>query len=436
MEILFRDNAPSCSPTSGQTQWRLFSANWCPCNQTPNWQNKEIRCNGGNRQWWQHDDNECSNQGNRWGEVVEYNTCACRSSDPNWQNKEIRCNGGNRQWWQHDDNECSNQGNRWGEVVEYNTCACRSSDPNWQNKEIRCNGGNRQWWQHDDNECSNQGNRWGEVVEYNTCACRSSDPNWQNKEIRCNGGNRQWWQHDDNECSNQGNRWGEVVEYNTCACRSSDPNWQNKEIRCNGGNRQWWQHDDNECSNQGNRWGEVVEYNTCSCGAKPSLATLVKVGAADFSSAPSFQLCEGSNLVFGMDRAANTGYNVQWSGPAGQGPLNDNWFINNITQGGTYTYTVTDLSTGCASSASVTVAFKAKPSLATLVKVGAADFSSAPSFQLCEGSNLVFGMDRAANTGYNVQWSGPAGQGPLNDNWFINNITQGGTYTYTVTDLS
>ncbi|MCK8494596.1 hypothetical protein M0L20_22195 [Spirosoma sp. RP8] len=46
---------------------------------------------------------------------------------------------------------------------------------------------------------------------------------------------------------------------------------------------------------------------------------------------------------------------MQWSGPAGQGPLNDNWFINNITQGGTYTYTVTDLSTGCASSTQVNI---------------------------------------------------------------------------------
>ncbi|GAB3960646.1 hypothetical protein GCM10028805_58250 [Spirosoma harenae] len=264
VQILVRDDNP-CSYSYNRTEWRTFSANNCVCKQTPNWQNSEIQCNNGNRQWKQHDYNDCTNQGDRWGDVVEYNTCACRSNQPDWRNTEIQCNNGNRQWKQHDFNECSNQGDRWGDVVEYNTCACRSTAPDWRNAVIECNNGNRQWKQHDYNECSNQGDRWGNIVEYNTCACRSTAPDWRNTVIECNNGNRQWKQHDFNECSNQGDRWGDIVEYNTCTCRSTAPDWRNTEIQCNNGNRQWRQHDYNECSGLGDRWGDVVEYNTCAC---------------------------------------------------------------------------------------------------------------------------------------------------------------------------
>ena len=172
----------------------------------------------------------------------------------------------------------------------------------------------------------------------------------------------------------------------------------------------------------------------------PPVTPYSRIYDQPFGTPASRVVCQGGNIAFGMDRALNSGFDVQWFAPNGSpGPLNDNWDLVNLSpsQSGTYTYRVTDKATGCTNSATVTLTVHPLPTATPLVKINTDDFKGEPAYSLLAGGGIAFGMDRALNSGFDVRWSGPNNtQGPLNDNWILTNVqsAQAGTYTYSVTD--
>jgi hypothetical protein len=238
-------------------------------------------------------------------------------------------------------------------------------DANWANVGTPyCSGGRRWQNQLDITPCSATYNQ-PRALDLGTCGCQG--PNWVDEgNPYCSGGHRWQNKRDINNCSETANQT-RTDDLGTCGCQG--PNWVDEGAAYCGDNGHRYQpkRDGNNCSFTYNLTRDEDLGFTCDCKATP-VTPLVRVAPNSFDALTNYTICEDTYVAFGMDRNP-AGYTLQWTGPTNaQGPVNGNWEINNLlsSQQGIYTYTVTDLTNGCSSSAQVNIAVNPANYLGTM----------------------------------------------------------------------
>ena len=156
------------------------------------------------------------------------------------------------------------------------------------------------------------------------------------------------------------------------------------------------------------------------CSGTPITATvIVNPTPIVTATATPNPVCSGGTLSLGTIAGAS----YLWSGPNGFSSTIQNPTISNIqtNQSGTYSVTVTS-SAGCTGTGSVSVTVNPLPS----------PTASVTPNPVCTGNKVQF----TASGGLSYAWSGPDGfsSNKQNPGRFISSVSQGGTYTVTVTN--
>jgi len=156
------------------------------------------------------------------------------------------------------------------------------------------------------------------------------------------------------------------------------------------------------------------------CSGTPITATvIVNPTPIVTATATPNPVCSGGTISLGTIAGAS----YLWSGPNGFSSTIQNPTISNIqtNQSGTYSVTVTS-SAGCTGTGSVSVTVNPLPS----------PTASVTPNPVCTGNKVQF----TASGGLSYAWSGPDGfsSNKQNPGRFISSVSQGGTYTVTVTN--
>ena len=171
-------------------------------------------------------------------------------------------------------------------------------------------------------------------------------------------------------------------------------------------------------TNQSGTYSVTVTSSAGCTGTGSVSVTVNPVPVVTVTATPN-PVCSGGTLSLGTIAGAS----YLWSGPNGFSSTIQNPTISNIqtNQSGTYSVTVTS-SAGCTGTGSVSVTVNPLPS----------PTASVTPNPVCTGNKVQF----TASGGLSYAWSGPDGfsSNKQNPGRFISSVSQGGTYTVTVTN--
>lgn len=158
--------------------------------------------------------------------------------------------------------------------------------------------------------------------------------------------------------------------------------------------------------------------NGCSSNSQVTVTQNVVIPTAVTATHTGIITCLTPTIAISAT-ASSPGVSYSWSGPNG---FSATTFNASVTRGGTYTFTATDTTNGCFSSASTIVEENTTPP-------GEISINNSGTITCLTSSVTITGS--SSSSGVNYKWEGPNGYSGISPSA---TVTQGGLYTLTATD--